>query len=100
MTIRYRARLSGDVVAVKVLIPHPMETGLRLDLNNKIVPAHHINEIVCKWNDEEVFRCNTGRMVSQNPYFSFKIKGPQKGDDLYIFTTDNKGEADNTKITI
>ena len=101
MTIKAKARLSKGLVSVQVLIQQPMETGLRVDTKTfQLVPAHHINEIVCRWKDQDVFRCNTGRMVSINPYFAFKIEGPEKGDQLQILTIDSKGEKGYADLTI
>ena len=101
MGIRAKAKLAGDVVSVKVLMKHPMETGLRVDVETgEKIPAHFINEMTCHWNDEEIFLCNLGASVSKNPYISFKVKGPQVGDELSFSSIDNKGETDSGKVVI
>ena len=42
--IRMRIKLDGDVADVRVLIGHPMETGLRKDPSTgELVPLHFIN---------------------------------------------------------
>ena len=41
--IRMRLRLDGDVVEIRALIDHPMETGLRKDSRTgELVPLHFI----------------------------------------------------------
>ena len=101
MTIKSKAKISGDVVTVKVLMKHPMETGQRTDKKTgEKIPAHHISEVSCSWNDQEVFHCNMGPAVSKNPYLSFKLKGPQKGDTLIFSSVDNTGETDQGEVTI
>ncbi len=101
MGIRAKAKLAGDVVSVKILMKHPMETGLRVDAETgEKIPAHFINEMTCTWNGEEVIRCNLGASVSKNPYLSFKVKGPQVGDELNLSSVDNLGETDSGKVVI
>ena len=96
MAIKGKAKMRGDVVQVKVLMKHIMETGLRVDATTgEKSPAYHITEATCFWNGEEVFRTNLGPAVSKNPYLSFKIKGPQVGDTLNFTSIDSKGETDS-----
>ena len=101
MGIRAKAKLAGDIVSVKVLMKHAMETGLRVDAETgEKIPAHFIHEMTCKWNDEEIFRCNLGASVSKNPYLAFKVKGPVVGDELTFSSLDNLGETDSGKVVI
>ena len=101
MAIKAKAKLKGEVVTVKVLIKHPMETGQRVNSKTgEKIPAHHINEVNCTWNDKLVFHCNLGPAVSKDPYLSFKLKGPQKGDTLKFDTVDNRGETDSGEVTV
>jgi sulfur-oxidizing protein SoxZ len=101
MSIRAKAKMSGDVVTVKMLLKHPMETGLRIDtVTGEKIPAHHISEVTGSWNENVVFSCNLGPAVSKNPYLSFKLKGPKVGDTLEFASVDNKGETDTGSVVI
>ncbi|MGH1540291.1 MAG: thiosulfate oxidation carrier complex protein SoxZ [Arenicella sp.] len=101
MTIRAKAKITGDIVAVKALMKHPMETGLRVDKKTgEKIPAHHINEFSCSWKGNEIFRCNLGPAVSKNPYVAFKTKGPVAGDELTFASLDNQGTADTGKVVV
>ena len=101
MAIKAKAKLSGDIVTVKVLMKHEMETGLRVDKKTgEKIPAHHISEVKCMWNDTEVFHCNMGPAISKNPYLSFKLKGPAQGDMLTFSSVDNKGETDQGEVKV
>jgi sulfur-oxidizing protein SoxZ len=101
VAIKAKAKLSGDIVDVKVLMKHPMETGQRVDSKTKEkIPAHHINEVDCTWNGEVVFHANLGPAVSKNPYLSFKLKGPKAGDTLQLSSIDNKGETDSGEVAV
>ena len=51
MAIKGKAKMRGDVVQVKVLMKHIMETGLRVDATTgEKIPAYHITEATCFWN--------------------------------------------------
>ena len=101
MGIRSKAKLTGEVVSVKVLMKHIMETGFRVDTETgEKIPAHHIKEMNCSWKGEEIFRCNLGPSVSKNPYIAFKVKGPKVGDELSFASIDNLGETDSGVVII
>lgn len=101
MTIRAKAKITGDVVAVKALMKHPMESGQRVDKKTgDKVPAHHINEFFCNWKGKEIFRCNLGPAVSKNPYVAFKVKGPAAGEELTFTSVDNTGVKDSGKVVV
>ena len=44
----------GEVVEIKTLITHPMETGQRKDSDGKIVPRLIVNSLVVTYNDKPV----------------------------------------------
>jgi len=100
-TIKARAKIKGDVTEVKALISHPMETGLRKDKKTgEVIPAHFIQEVVCKWKDKTVMTALWSGGVSKNPYIAFKFKGAAKGDSIELSWTDNKGEGDSATAEI
>ena len=65
----------GDIIPVKVLVTHPMETGLRKDKKTKeLIPAYYINDVA----------------VSANPFMTFYVKA-DKSAPLKIVYKDIKG---------
>jgi len=95
-SIKVRAKAKGDVTEVKALISHPMDTGLQKDkATGEIIPAHFIQEVVCKWKDKTVMTALWSGGVSKNPYLAFKFKGAAVGDTIELTWTDNKGETDS-----
>ena len=101
-TIRARAQVEGEVTVVKMLIRHPMDTGLiKNKQTGKIIPAHFIQEVDCEHNGKRVLTAYWSIGVSKNPYLSFKFTGGKPGDSLKISWVDNKGEHDAlvTKIS-
>lgn len=99
--MRIRATMAGDVADVKVLMNHPMETGLRKDAKTgQLVPAHYITEVNATINGAAVLNAEIGGGVSKNPYLGFKVKGAKAGDKVVVNWTDNKGDKNSAEATI
>lgn len=98
--MRIRANASGDVVEVKVLMRHVMETGQRKDSSGNAIPAHFIKTLVAKCNDKVVLDALMGVAVSKDPFLSFKFKGGKAGDKVTITWTDNKGDSRTDEAVI
>jgi sulfur-oxidizing protein SoxZ len=72
-----------------------METGLRKDQQTgDLIPAHFIQEVTAKWNDQVVMTANWSGGVSKNPYLSFKFNGGEPGDTIEIAWVDNTGASE------
>ena len=100
-SIKMRAATADGVTTIKALISHPMDTGLVKDKKTgKTIPAHFIQEVVCKHKDTTVLTANWGAAISKNPYLSFKFKGAAAGDTVSLSWVDNKGEKDSAEATI
>lgn len=99
-TIRIRASKQGDIVDVKALVRHPMNSGFVKGSNGKLVPAHFIETLVFEHNGKKVFVADYGRAVSKDPYIEFKFKGGKKGDKIKAKWIDNKGKSDEATYKI
>jgi sulfur-oxidizing protein SoxZ len=94
-TIKLRAKESKGVVTVKAIIKHPMETGQRKNKKTgEKIPAHFIQQVICKANNDEVITINWGPAVSKNPYLTFAYMG-SKGDMIDLTWEDNQGNKDS-----
>lgn len=99
--MRLRAYMMGDKTTVKVLMKHPMHTGLRKDKKTgATIPAHFIQEISCEHNGKSVMNISSGPAVSKNPYLSFRVLGCKKGDAIKVSWIDNKGASDSAESKI
>jgi sulfur-oxidizing protein SoxZ len=98
--MKIRAKAEGDVVEVKVLMSHIMETGQRKNPAGEPIPAHFIQTVTVSCNDRTVLSAQWGPAVSANPFLSFKFKGGQKGDKIKISWLDNKGDSRSDESTI
>ena len=70
----------GDIIKVKTLILHKMETGQRKDRKTKkLVPRMIINKFIAKFNGKEVFSADMHPAISANPYFAFHTRSTESG---------------------
>ena len=93
--MRVNIQLKGDEAAVRVLIKHPMETGLRKDKDSgQIIPAHFIKNLTIDHNGQQVVNAKCGVAVSKDPFFYFKVKGVASGDSIKIAWVDNTGKSE------
>lgn len=79
----------GDVIEVKTLVRHEMETGNRHDKNGKPIPRDIINSFVAKFDGREVFRAEFGPGISANPYLAFQMRVPGPGTIEVTWTDDD-----------
>lgn len=89
--MRIRATLQEELVEVRILMSHIMETGFRKDELGAISPAHYIEKVTVLHNDRAVLVAHWGPAVSRNPYLEFKFRGGAKGDKLGVTWQDNRG---------
>lgn len=69
----------GDIVEIKTLISHVMETGRRKDKQGKVIPRKIINKFTAALDGELVFQVDLQPAVSANPYISFPLKAEKSG---------------------
>ena len=79
----------GDLVEVKALVSHIMETGQRRDSTGAVVPRKILNKFTCTVNGKEVFSADFEPAVSANPYIQFKFRAQESGPVILTWTDDN-----------
>jgi sulfur-oxidizing protein SoxZ len=82
----------GEVIEIKTLIQHVMETGHRRDNMGRPIPRDIINRLVVTYDGEEIFRADIFPGVAANPYFAFSTIATG-ADDIVFQWTDDKGET-------
>ena len=78
----------GDVIEVKTLISHVMETGQRKDAEGKTVPRSIINLFTATFAGAEVITAELHPGISANPYLSFFMKVPGPGEFEFTWVDD------------
>ena len=79
----------GDIIEIKALIQHEMETGFRVDSEGKTIPRDIITDFVCRYNGEEVFRAEFFPAMSANPFLSFFTIATESGTIAFEWNGDN-----------
>lgn len=92
---------AGEVIEVKTLISHEMETGLRKDGSGQTVPRRIIKKFLATFNGKEVLSADWHSAVAANPYQAFFVKVPETGTFEFSWFDDN-GEVYKSlhKVTV
>jgi sulfur-oxidizing protein SoxZ len=92
---------AGDVVEVKTLISHEMESGQRKDKEGKLIPRKIISKFVARFNGTELMTVDWHAAVSANPYQSFFVRVPESGTFTFEWTDDDGSVyAAEQKVTV
>jgi sulfur-oxidizing protein SoxZ len=88
---------AGDVITIKTLISHPMESGQRKDKDGKTIPREIINRFTCDFNGKNVVDVTLDPAVSTNPYIEFDAKIDAAGDFKFTWYDDDGSVYSDTK---
>jgi len=79
---------AGEVVKVRLLIQHPMDTGYLQDLTGKLVPRNVIRQLTCTLGGQEVLRVQPSSGIAANPFFEFHLRAMQTAEFRAEWTDD------------
>jgi sulfur-oxidizing protein SoxZ len=85
------AAAKGEILQIKALISHQMETGLRRDDQGDVIPRKIINKFVCRYNDDVVFGVDLHEAVAANPYIEFYLRATESGRLEFVWEEDGGG---------
>jgi sulfur-oxidizing protein SoxZ len=83
-----RAR-RGEIIEIKTLISHPMETGYRRTQLGAPIPRDIVRRFVCTYNGAEVFRAELHPAIAANPFIVFTTIATESGTLAFHWTGDN-----------
>ena len=78
-----------EIIGIKSLISHEMETGFRPNATGQLIPRNIIKEFVCTYNGVEVFRCELHPAVAANPLVTFTTVATESGTLEFKWLGDN-----------
>ena len=78
----------GEVITVRLLIQHDMETGYRQDMDGRVIARNVIRLVRCTLGGVEVFVAEPSSGISANPYFEFPLRVAQAGEWLVQWQDD------------
>ena len=89
---------AGEVVKVRLLVQHPMDTGYLQDLLGKLVPRNVIRLLTCTLGPQEVFRVEPSSGIAANPLFEFFVRATDTAEMRVEWVDDrgNRGEFRQT----
>jgi sulfur-oxidizing protein SoxZ len=79
----------GEVIEIRAVITHPMESGQRVNELGQRVPRKIINRFVCSYNGTEVFAADWFPAVTANPYLSFTTVATESGTITFAWVDDD-----------
>ena len=89
----------GEVILIKTIVQHEMETGYRRDDRGLAVPRHIISRFVVTYNGTEIFSADLFPGVAANPYFAFTTTAAESGEIVFAWI-DDKGHTTTEKRQI
>jgi sulfur-oxidizing protein SoxZ len=106
MSARPRVRVPetaniGEIVEIRALISHQMESGQRRDSQGQLIQRKIINTFTCAFNGQPVFSCTMEPAISANPYFEFNMKAIESGTLSFIWVDDDGSVyTDEKQLTV
>jgi sulfur-oxidizing protein SoxZ len=79
----------GDIIEIKTLMSHIMETGYRHTASGQVVPRDIVTSFTCRYNGEEIFRADLFPAIAANPYLSFFAVAKESGRSEFEWIGDN-----------
>lgn len=84
-----RSAARGEVVAVRTLIQHPMESGYRPGADGEVVPRDILRRFTCRYDGAEVFSAELSPAIAANPFLSFTFRATGSGQVELRWEGDN-----------
>lgn len=82
---------AGEIVEIRALVFHPMESGFRPDNVGRPIPRHIVEHFVCTVAGEEVFRARFHPGIAANPFTSFSVVATTSAELVFTWTDDRGG---------
>ena len=89
----------GEIIQIKTLISHIMETGFRHSNVGVRIPRDIIDTFICTYNGEEIFRAALYPAIAANPFITFHTVATESGTLTFTWEGDN-GFAQSESVTI
>ena len=88
ISVPARAR-RGEIIEIKTLVSHPMETGYRRTQLGARIPRDIVRLFVCSYNGVEIFRAELHPAIAANPFIVFPTVATESGTLAFQWTGDN-----------
>ena len=89
----------GEVIEIRTLIGHPMESGFRADVQGQLVPRDIIRRFACRYDGELVFSAELSPAIASNPFIAFSTVATASGTLTFTWEGD-KGFVQNESVKL
>lgn len=89
----------GEIIEIKAMAAHDMETGFRRTQYGEVIPRNIITTFICTYNGTEIFSADLHPAISANPYLAFFTVATESGTLEFRWTGDN-GYALTERVAI
>lgn len=89
----------GEVIEIRALIAHAMETGHRPDSEGRVIPRDILRRLECRYDGELVFAADLHPAIAANPLVAFHTVATNSGTISISWTGDN-GFAQTESVTL
>jgi len=79
----------GEIIEIKALVSHEMETGFRHTQLGVLIPRDIVTQFVCTYNGAEVFRAEFYPAMAANPFIAFSTIATKSGTIAFEWIGDN-----------
>ena len=91
----------GEIIEIKTLMSHIMETGFRRTATGDIIPRNIITSFTCRYNGAEIFRAELFPATAANPFITFSTIATDSGKFDFEWIGDNGfSETASASITV
>jgi sulfur-oxidizing protein SoxZ len=79
----------GEIIEIKTLMSHIMETGYRRTATGDVVARDIITSFACRYNGAEIFRADLFPAIAANPFITFFTTATESGKFEFEWIGDN-----------
>lgn len=87
----------GEIIEIKTLISHPMESGQRKDKQGNTIPRKIINKFTATFNGKEFFNADWAPAIAANPYMAFHMRASESGTVDFTWVDDDGSKYTESK---
>jgi sulfur-oxidizing protein SoxZ len=88
LTVPARAS-RGEVIEVRAIVQHPMESGFRVDAMGRTLPRDIVRRVEARLNGALVFAADLHPANAANPYLAFFVRVEEAGELQVSWRGDN-----------
>jgi sulfur-oxidizing protein SoxZ len=91
----------GEIIEIKTLMSHIMETGYRHTATGELVPRDIITSFTCRYAGVEIFRADLFPAIAANPFITFFTVATESGKLEFEWVGDRGfSETASASITV